>query len=124
MPPHRRCRGRVFPFPTNTTAGRSPTRPRSDCVSTSATPGPSRLTFTAWLIVVIAAIGFAFDIYELLMAPLVLGPAVRELLGKTPADPGFQEAVGMWRALMFYAPAVAGGLFGLLGGYLTDRLGR
>src|SRR5678809_102749 len=26
--------------------------------------------------------------------------------------------------LMFYVPAVAGGIFGLLGGYLTDLLGR
>ena len=25
---------------------------------------------------------------------------------------------------LFYIPAVAGGIFGLLGGYLTDRLGR
>src|SRR6185436_19553534 len=29
-----------------------------------------------------------------------------------------------WRDLMFYLPAVCGGIFGLLGGYLTDRLGR
>ncbi len=33
---------------------------------------------TAWLICVIAAIGFAFDIYELLMLPLIVGPALRE----------------------------------------------
>ena len=33
---------------------------------------PSRLTRTQWLICVIASIGFAFDIYELLMLPLVL----------------------------------------------------
>jgi MFS family permease len=26
--------------------------------------------------------------------------------------------------LFFYVPAFAGGIFGLLGGYLTDRLGR
>jgi MFS family permease len=93
-------------------------------VSSAPTPAPSRLTLTAWLIVVIAAIGFAFDIYELLMAPLILGPAIRELSGMSPTDEGFQRMVGMWRALMFYAPAVAGGIFGLFGGYLTDRLGR
>jgi MFS family permease len=82
------------------------------------------MTLTKWLIVTIAAIGFAFDIYELLMAPLVLGPAVRELSGMSPTDPAFQEFVGFWRGMMFYVPAVAGGLFGLFGGYLTDRLGR
>lgn len=66
-----------------------------------------------------AAIGFAFDIYELLMLPLVLPPALRELLpDATPQD------IAMWRGLMFWVPALAGGVFGLYGGYLTDRLGR
>ena len=37
------------------------------------------LTRTQWLICVIAAIGFAFDIYELLMLPLVIGPALKEI---------------------------------------------
>jgi MFS family permease len=30
----------------------------------------------------------------------------------------------MWVGRLFYVPAFAGGIFGLLGGYLTDRLGR
>jgi MFS family permease len=85
---------------------------------------PQRLTLTAWLIVIIAAVGFAFDTYELLMTPLILGPAVRELLGTSLSGKELNEAIGAWRALMFYVPAVAGGVFGLLGGYLTDRLGR
>ena len=38
---------------------------------------PRRLTTTQWLICVIAAIGFAFDIYELLMLPLIIKPAWR-----------------------------------------------
>src|SRR5438552_5611296 len=67
-----------------------------------------------------AAIGFAFDIYELLMLPLILGPSLAELLGATPGTPVFK----FWAGLMFWVPAVAGGIFGLLGGYLTDRLGR
>ena len=78
------------------------------------------LTSTQWLICVIAAIGFAFDIYELLMLPLVIGPALKELKGITPGTPEFAT----WFGLMFYVPAVFGGIFGLLGGYLTDRLGR
>src|ERR671912_1391931 len=82
----------------------------------------SSLTRTQWLICVIAAIGFAFDIYELLMLPLIVGPALRELLGEhvRPGTPEFERAVG----LLFFIPALAGGIFGLLGGYLTDRLGR
>ena len=43
-----------------------------------AVPEPKKLTLTEWLIMVIAAIGFAFDIYELLMLPLVVGPALTE----------------------------------------------
>jgi MFS family permease len=82
---------------------------------------PHRLTFTHWLIIVIAIIGFAFDTYELLMLPLVLPPALRELLPN--AAPG-SDAFNLWRGLLFFVPAVAGGIFGLLGGYLTDRLGR
>jgi MFS family permease len=80
----------------------------------------SPLTRTQWLICVIAAIGFAFDIYELLMLPLILAPALRDLVAVAPGTPEFEE----WRGLLFWIPAIAGGIFGLLGGYLTDRLGR
>jgi MFS family permease len=78
------------------------------------------LTTVQWLICFIAAIGFAFDIYELLMLPLILRHALLDLAGITPNTPEF----GRWLGLLFYVPALAGGLFGLLGGYLTDRLGR
>ena len=80
----------------------------------------TRLTTTQWLICVIASIGFAFDIYELLMLPLVVGPALSELIHAAPGSDLFNAWVGR----LFYIPALAGGLFGLLGGYLTDRLGR
>src|SRR3712207_6413829 len=78
------------------------------------------MTTTQWLIVTIASIGFAFDIYELLMLPLILRPALMELGGLRPGTPEFSR----WFTILFYVPAVAGGIFGLLGGYLTDRLGR
>jgi MFS family permease len=79
-----------------------------------------KLTRTQWLICFIASIGFAFDIYELLMLPLIVGPALQELIGAAPGSPEFNSWVGK----LFYIPAIAGGVFGLLGGYLTDRLGR
>jgi len=82
-------------------------------------PAP-RLTPVQWLICIIAVIGFAFDTYELLMLPLILRPALEQLGGLTFGSPGYTQ----WRDLMFYVPAVCGGIFGLLGGYLTDRLGR
>jgi MFS family permease len=93
---------------------------RSRLVTDPTDPQPQGLTSTQWLIVVIAAIGFAFDIYELLMLPLIVRPALLELAGAQPGSPEFQAWVGR----LFYVPAFAGGLFGLYGGYLTDRLGR
>lgn len=82
--------------------------------------GGLRLSTVQWLICIIAAIGFAFDIYELLMLPLILRPALAELGGLEPGSTQFK----FWATMLFYVPAVAGGVFGLLGGYLTDRLGR
>ncbi len=101
--------------------------------------GASGLNRTAWLICIVAAIGFAFDIYELLMLPLIIKPAVAAL--SAPIVEGLvaggmtrPEAAGLWSPggaeyvrwarTLFFVPALAGGLFGLLGGYLTDLFGR
>jgi hypothetical protein len=81
---------------------------------------PNRLTPIQWLICAIAAIGFAFDTYELLMFPLINRPALTQLGGLEFGTPEYRR----WLGLLFYVPAVCGGIFGLLGGYLTDRLGR
>ena len=79
-----------------------------------------RLTSIQWLICAIASIGFAFDIYEILMLPLIVRPALLELTGAVQGSPEYQ----MWVGRLFYIPAFAGGIFGLVGGYLTDRFGR
>ena len=50
----------------------------------SAPPASLKLTTTQWLICVIASIGFAFDIYELLMLPLIVKPALATLGGMSP----------------------------------------
>jgi MFS family permease len=93
----------------------------SPIASGPAPQPPGRgLTATQWLICVIAAIGFAFDIYELLMAQFIVRPALMELGGLQPGTDGFAN----WASALLYVPAIAGGIFGLLGGYLTDRLGR
>jgi MFS family permease len=87
-----------------------------------------RLTTTGWLVCAIAAIGFAFDIYELLMLPLVIKPALAQLGGAaadgTPLLVPGSPAYTQWARALFFVPALAGGVFGLLGGYLTDLLGR
>lgn len=88
--------------------------------TSQATEPTPRLTRTQWLICIIAVIGFAFDTYELLMLPLIIRPALEGLGGLQFGSPDFNR----WRDLFFYVPAISGGIFGLLGGYLTDRLGR
>jgi len=72
------------------------------------------------LVCFVAALGFAFDIYELLMMPLILRPALFELGGIRPGTDEFN----LWFALLLFVPAFVGGAFGLVGGYLTDLLGR
>lgn len=89
-------------------------------MQSAASGSPARLTPIQWLICAIAAIGFAFDIYEILMLPLIVRPALQDLVGAAPGSPEFQ----MWVGRLFYIPAFAGGLFGLIGGYMTDRFGR
>jgi len=89
-------------------------------MTAQSAPGSSPLTSLQWLICGIAALGFAFDSYELLMLPLIVRPALAELLGVAPNS----LAVNEWVGTMLYVPAVAGGIFGLLGGYLTDLFGR
>ena len=79
-----------------------------------------KLTGTQWLICIIASIGFAFDIYELLVLPLIVRPALMDLGGLKPGSPGFSQ----WAGLLFWIPALVGGMFGLIGGYLTDLFGR
>jgi MFS family permease len=69
---------------------------------------------------IVASIGFLFDTYELLMTPLVLGPALSELLRVPPNHP----QVTTWVGYVLWITALCGGVFGLLGGWLTDRLGR
>jgi MFS family permease len=83
-------------------------------------PPSNKLTPIQWLICAVAALGFAFDIYELLVLPLIAGPALAELGGLKPGTPEFNS----WTGMLFFIPAFAGGIFGMVGGYLTDLWGR
>ena len=82
--------------------------------------GMRKFTLVHWLICLVASIGFAFDIYEILVLPLIVGPALGELGGLKPGTPAYLDWVG-W---LFFVPAFAGGIFGMIGGYLTDLWGR
>jgi MFS family permease len=86
----------------------------------SSSPVAAPVGKTVWLVVIVAAIGFLFDTYELLMTPLVLAPALSELLRVPPNHP----EVTAWVGRVLWMTALSGGVFGLLGGWLIDRLGR
>jgi MFS family permease len=97
------------------------------------------------LVLTIASIGFLFDTYELLMFPPIGADAVGELIqvrqdGSSPGwlaelglrdgpdlkrgAPPTSDAVKLWAGRMLWVAALCGGSFGLLGGWLIDRLGR
>jgi MFS family permease len=78
------------------------------------------LTGTQWLILLTASMGFAFDIYEVVVQALVLRPVLTDLGGFVPGSEGFN----LWAGLMLFVPVVLGGLASLAGGWLTDRYGR
>ncbi|PYJ56844.1 MAG: MFS transporter [Verrucomicrobia bacterium] len=90
----------------------------------SSAPGHRQLSLTEWLILFVAILGFAFDTYELLMLPLIARPALAELLRVDPATASGNAAILKWTGYMLWGSAVSGGVFGLIGGWLTDRFGR
>jgi MFS family permease len=115
-------------------------------VSSPAPASPTGLgPITRVLVVTIACIGFLFDTYELLMFPLVGAESVGELILLNPdgSSPGWLAELGLrgdaglkrgappasvavrnWAGRTLWIAALAGGAFGLLGGWLIDRLGR
>src|SRR5229473_5706176 len=95
-------------------------RPATSTSTSAAPTAAAPLTPLQWIICATAALGFFVDSFVLLMAPLVIPPALVELLGVPPTNPRVNE----WVGFMLYVPAVAGGTFGFLGGYLTDLFGR
>jgi MFS family permease len=72
------------------------------------------------LVLAVAAIGFLFDTYELLMFPVIGREALSQLLGEAPNS----DAVRLWTGRMLWIAALCGGVFGLLGGWMIDRFGR
>jgi MFS family permease len=90
----------------------------------ASVPAPRPLTLTNWLIIIVAAIGFAFDIYALLVMPLIARPALAELLQVDPNTDRGHNTILAWTGYIMWGSAICGGVFGLLGGYLTDLFGR
>jgi MFS family permease len=78
------------------------------------------LTPIQWLVCAVACLGFLFDLYEVLVMPLIVRPVLTDLGHLRPGTPAFN----LWVGLLFFVPTAIGGIFGLLGGYLIDLLGR
>ena len=88
--------------------------------SPAATQSSGLPPVTRWLVLLVAAIGFLFDTYELLMFPVIGAQALSELLRVPPTD----DLVRLWSGRMLWIAALCGGIFGLLGGVMIDRFGR
>jgi MFS family permease len=73
-----------------------------------------------YTVIAIACIGFLFDIYEILVGPLIVQPALAELAGLKAGTEAYRD----WAAVLFWVPPLVGGFFGFYGGYLADRFGR
>ena len=82
--------------------------------------GTARMTAVQKLVCAVAGLGFAFDLYETLMTALIVSPVLTTVGRLTPGTAAFNR----WVGLFFFVPAACGGLFGLVGGNLTDRFGR
>ena len=87
-------------------------------------PPPIPLKASHWLILTISVIGFAFDTYALLVMPIVARPALSELLQVDPDTASGTQEILKWTGYIMWGSALCGGAFGLVGGYLTDWLGR
>jgi MFS family permease len=87
-------------------------------------PPPIPLKASHWLILSISVIGFAFDTYALLVMPIVARPALSELLQVDPDTASGTQEILKWTGYIMWGSALCGGAFGLVGGYLTDWLGR
>src|SRR3982751_4998801 len=88
-------------------------------LTTRPTPS-SGMTAIQALVCAVAGLGFAFDLYESLMMALIVSPILTSLGHEVPGTVAFNR----WVGLFFFVPVVFGGLFGLVGGKLTDMFGR
>lgn len=102
---------------------KSPTQPEpfaASSLTTVSTMAVERLTPIQWLVCVVAGIGFLFDTYEIVVQSIVVRPALLDMADFAQGSAAFNRWIG-W---LLYLPFFAGGVAGLIGGYLTDYLGR
>ena len=78
--------------------------PKSGEETFRGTTAPDPLTPIQWLICAVACLGFAFDLYESLMLPLIVRPALTALGNLRPGTAGFN----FWVGLLFWQSGSAG----------------
>jgi MFS family permease len=100
-------------------AGPPYTVARGDPSAPLRSGGSLALTPLQWLICAVACLGFAFDTYEITVFSIVARPSLASF-GLHPGTAEFNR----WVGLLLWLPQAAGGVVGLFGGYLTDRVGR
>jgi MFS family permease len=83
----------------------------------AASTARTRFSRSDWLLCSVVGLGFVFDGFEILVMPVTVRPALLSL--------GVPRATfNVWVGVLLYVPAITAGLFGLMGGYLLDRIGR
>lgn len=78
------------------------------------------LTSYHWLVLVVAALGWAFDTMDQWLYVLARQPALMELLNAAPEDPKVAYHAGLVQAIFIFGWATGGFLFGIVG----DKWGR
>ncbi|MFA0749180.1 MFS transporter [Fervidibacter sp.] len=78
------------------------------------------LTGYHWLVLTVAALGWAFDTMDQWLYVLARQPAMAELLRAAPEDPQVAHYAGIVQAIFLFGWATGGFLFGIVG----DKWGR
>ena len=88
--------------------------------STNNLPWYSGVTRYQWLVLVIASLGWVFDIFEGQIFVASMRDAMPDLLGVTPDD----DSVRIWNDRAFGFFLLGGAFGGVMFGMISDRIGR
>ena len=75
-----------------------------------------------WMALAAAILGWLFDGFEMGLFPIVMKPALTDLLGH--GEPVSKEMIGKWEGIMHAGFLIGAATGGVLFGWLGDRLGR
>jgi MFS family permease len=96
------------------------TDPKTPAAAASAVPWYRGVTRYQWLVLVIASLGWVFDVFEGQIFVASMRDAMPALLGKAADD----QIVSSWNNLALGAFLLGGALGGVVFGILGDKIGR